>query len=87
MQHLDSNGIELQVGDTVSYGLSEGTVLILEDWSEFPRSPDAGVYVSNIGQWGDCRAVAASTVTKVFPAECAGGCGGTAGDGCGCAAP
>lgn len=66
MKHLDKNGTELHVGDTVRYGLAEGSVLILEDWAALGHLPAVpGVYVSNIGTWGDCRAVPASRVEKV----------------------
>jgi hypothetical protein len=66
MKHQDKNGVELAVGDTVRYGASEGTVLILEDWKAAGfHSREAGCYVSSIGYWGDCKAVPASSLVKV----------------------
>lgn len=66
LKHLDANGVELAVGDAVRYGDAEGTVLILEDWGiATPYRPREGVYVSDIGYWGDCRAVRASSVVKL----------------------
>jgi len=67
---LDKNGSELHVGDWVRFGLAEGKVLILEDWSDLGehvvrRHGRYGCYVSNIGQWGDCRTVEASRLVKV----------------------
>ena len=65
MQWLDKNGSTLRVGDTVRYGVSEGEVLILEQWPIGSAEPtEAGLYVSRIG-WGDCRAVSADSVEKV----------------------
>lgn len=64
--HRDRHGRILHVGDLVRYGDSEGTVLILEDWRRFSADgPDAGCYVSDIGHWGDCRAVAADRLELV----------------------
>jgi len=66
MQHIDKNGVELVVGDIVRWGEAEGKVLILENWRAIgPHDVTAGVYVSDIGYWGDCRAVPARDVEKV----------------------
>jgi hypothetical protein len=66
LQHLDANGVELAVGDDVRYGLREGTILILEDWGVASLyHPREGVYVSDIGYWGDARAVPAQSVVKL----------------------
>lgn len=66
MQWLDKNGTTLRVGDNVRFGSSEGEVLILEEWPIGSAEPtEAAVYVSRIGFWGDCRAVAADRVEKI----------------------
>jgi hypothetical protein len=68
MKHLDKHGRELAVGDNVLWGNREGTVLILEDWDNLGRRPGLprwGCYVSDIGWWGDCKAVEASQLVKV----------------------
>ena len=68
MKHLDKYGQELAVGDTVAYGDRIGTILILEDWSVLGKA-EPGVYVSDVGFWGDCVAVAASRVVAVKPLD------------------
>lgn len=66
MSHLDKNGTSLKVGDWVQYGLSRGQVLILENWKAIGFKPATdGVYVSQIGPMGDCRAVPADSVAKI----------------------
>jgi hypothetical protein len=66
MQHVDKNGEQLQVGDVVRYGRSEGSVLLLETWRAVGPYPEtAGCYVSGIGYWGDCRAVEAVKLERV----------------------
>lgn len=70
LRHLDANGVELRVGDVVRFGDREGIVHILEDWSAIGSRPrTAGVYVSDIGTWGDFRAVEANRVVKVEAVE------------------
>lgn len=65
-KHMDANGVELHVGDVVQLGLASGSVLLLEDWPAVGSKPrTAGVYVSNLGTWGDARAVEAARVTRV----------------------